>query len=279
MGAPVPWGGQTAAPVGRENTQHVATRDNAHSLLPKPVLGESTSCPPWGSALSEHPAPGATGWGQAWRGQTEQGLSLPHPSQCCPWAPGCQIRAALGSSCAPSLPSRQRDGETWLCTHRQAPREAPTPYCTLTPPPIPTPTHGCTKVPTHTGARAPRHPPVPTDTHGGSGCHPPRTALAHRGSGQIWALGFICWSHSDSFGCLSQPCHQPWGQAAWPVLCCGWPWQEGQGDERGWGCPKQHHCAHTLQNHPQPMAGVSPSQSMALRGAPSAWDLEKQLRS
>lgn len=193
-----------------------------------------------------------------------RGLSLPHPSQCCPWAPVCQIRAALGSSCAPSLPSRQWDRETWLCTHRQAPREAPTPYCTLTPPPIPTPTHGCTKVPTHTGARAPRHPPVPTDTHGGSGCHPPRTALAHPGSGQIWALGFICWSHSAGFGCLSRPCHQPWGQAAWPVLCCGWPWQEGQGDERGWGRPKQHHCAHTLQNHPQPMAGVSPSQSMAL---------------
>lgn len=209
--------------MGRENTQQVATRDNAHSLLPKPVLGESTSRPPWGSVLSEHPAPGATGWGQAWRGQTEQGLSLPHPSQCCPWAPGCQIRAALGSSCAPSLPSRQRDGETWLCTHRQAPREAPTPYCTLTPPPIPTPTHGCTKVPTHTGARVPRHPPTPTDTHGGSGCHPPRTALVHPGSGQIWALGFICWSHSDSFGCLSRPCHQPWGRLHGPSCAAGGP--------------------------------------------------------
>lgn len=108
VGAPVPWAGQSAAPMGTEHGA-LCHRETHTVYYPTMALGVTQLPPRVHSAPLTHP-PGVIGWGQAvaWRGHLS--LLLPEPSL------GIRV-PNVHSPGAPSIPLVQQGHGTQMCTH------------------------------------------------------------------------------------------------------------------------------------------------------------------
>lgn len=179
--SPWPWRGCEWEPLslGRDSHQSLWGQSTEHCVTGKhtqfiiqPWPWESHSSSPECTVLLELHPPGATGWGQAWRGHLS--LLLPEPPL------GIRVPNAHGPG-APSIPLVQQGYRTWMCTHM----DTHTDICAQGQPSTGEPVHmgtthvnthihgqPCTRALLHTSIHAHRHPCAQASTHMDTNTHP-----------------------------------------------------------------------------------------------------------